>query len=350
MAELNYLEWLANETKTVWWHDSGDPKEVPLGRQRGASGVTTNPVLAFAALSSNQGYWKDKLAGIESCLPAKERAEKLMSLVVRNAASMFETIHRQSGRKWGYVCAQVNPALCADKEAMLAMAGRFSSWAPNISVKLPATAAGMETLEECTARGICVTSTVSFAVSQVVAAAERYERGRLRAEKAGIKPAPCFAVIMIGRVDDYLREVFLDNHAGIEEADIKVAGLAIVKRAYEIFRQKGYKAQLLIAALRGAHHMEGLCGGEVVMSIHPSIQKVLLAPDVSRRMGIAEPVPKEALRRLHVVPEFRKAYETDGMWEKDFITFGLTQKTLSQFSAGGWSLLETMQFPVYSAP
>jgi len=343
MSAANYLEWLSAETPTVWWHDSGDPKELAQARAWGACGVTTNPVLASAALRGNLDFWREKLGQIDPSLPAAERAERLMSAVVRNAAAAFEAVHRESGRRWGYVCAQVNPAICWQPEAMLAMAVRFSSWAPNISVKLPATAAGMAVLEECAARGICVTSTVSFTVAQVVAAAEAYQRGRLRAERAGIAPAPCYAVIMIGRVDDYLREVVQDNRLAISEADIQFAGLAVTKRAYELFRERNYQAQLLIAALRGVHHMEGVCGGQLVMSIHPGVQKLLLAPGVPRTMGIAAAVPKEAVARLQAVPEFRKAFEVDGLQEKEFIAFGLTQKTMSQFSAGGWSLLESFK-------
>jgi len=343
MANANYLEWLSAETPTSWWHDSGDPKELAQAKAWGACGVTTNPVLASAALRGNQDYWRDKLGGIDSALPAAERAERLMSMVVRNAAAAFEPVYRETDRQRGYVCAQVNPAICGQREAMLAMAARFSSWAPNISVKLPATAAGIAVLEECAARGICVTSTVSFTVAQVVAAAAAYQRGRLRAEQAGIAPAPCFAVIMIGRVDDYLHEVVTDNRLEVSEVDIKLAGLAITKRAYELFRQRKYRAQLLIAALRGVHHMEGLCGAELVMSIHPSIQKLLLVPGVPRTPGITAAVPQDSVKRLQAVPEFRKAFEVDGLQEKEFIAFGLTQKTLSQFSAGGWSLLESLK-------
>jgi transaldolase len=340
MAQMNYLEWLAGETPTAWWHDSADPKELAQGKAWGACGVTTNPVLASTALKSGRDHWRDKLSGIDLALPAAERAELLMKLVVKNAAAAFEPVYQGSNRRRGYVCAQVNPALCSQAEPMLAMAARFSSWAPNISVKLPATAAGMWVLEECAARGICVTSTVSFTVCQVLAAAEAHRRGSQRAERAGTSPAPCFAVIMIGRVDDYLREIAADNRLQIGEADIKQAGLAITKRAYELFRQRGYQAQLLVAALRGIHHMEALCGGELVMSIHPGIQKLLLDPGVARSAGISTAVPKDAVKRLETIPEFRKAFEPDGLQESQFISFGLTQKTLSQFSAGGWSVLE----------
>jgi transaldolase len=96
----------------------------------------------------------------------------------------------------------------------------------------------------------------------------------------------------------------------------------------------------LVAALRGPYHMTGVCGADVVMSIHPKIQRQLVSTDVSRKQDIATPVPRDTLRRLQTIPEFIKAYEPDGMHEQDFITFGVTQKTLSQFSAAGWALLE----------
>jgi transaldolase len=342
MSEMNYLQWLSRETATRWWHDSGDPAELEQGRAWDAVGVTTNPVLTVRALNDNRDHWGTALKEAHRSASPREKAERLMSAVVRNAAQMFEPVYRATDGEFGYVCAQLDPALAAQREAMTAMAKRFAAWAPNVSVKFPATTAGLDALEECIAEGICATSTVSFTVPQVIAAAERHRRGVQRAERAGVKPGPCFAVIMIGRIDDYLREVALDRRADIAEADLTSAGLAIAKRAYQVFRQNSYAAKLLIAALRGPHHMLGICGAKVVMSIHPKIQALLLAPDMPRTKGIDEPVPKNTIKRLQTIPEFIKAYEPDVMHEQDFITFGVTQKTLSQFRAGGWSLLETM--------
>ena len=343
MLERNYLEWLSSETKTVWWHDSGDPEELKQGKAWGAKGVTTNPVLAYRAVNSNKEYWSGKIGSICDGMDPKEKAEHLTHSVVSYATSMFEPIFRETDGASGYVCGQIDPSLSADREAMVEMAKRFSSWAPNVSVKFPATAAGLDALEECAAQGICTTSTASFTVAQVVAAAERYRRGLLRAERTGVKPAPCFAVIMIGRIDDYIRDVVRDRQAAVNESDIQQAGLTIVKRAYNIFKEKKYEAKLLIAALRGAHHMEGLCGADVIMSIHPKIQKLLLASNMPRKESIDKPVAMSTIKRLQTIPEFIKAYEPEGMHEQDFITFGVTQKTLSQFSAGGWSLLEAME-------
>ena len=45
------------------------------------------------------------------------------------------------------------------------------------------------------------------------------------------------------------------------------------------------------------------------------------------------------LEELKRIPEFIKAYEPEGMKPEDFITCGVTQKTLSQFTEAGWNEL-----------
>ena len=151
----------------------------------------------------------------------------------------------------------------------MAMARRYHAWAPNIAVKLPAVAAGLDVLEDCVAEGITTAATVSFTVPQAVAIAERCRAGRQRALKNGVKPGECFAVIMIGRLDDYLREVAADNRAPVSESDIRQSGLAATKRAYRIYQERGYEAVLLVAALRGDYHLTELAGADLVMSIAP---------------------------------------------------------------------------------
>jgi transaldolase len=333
----SYLQWLASQTATAWWHDSADPEELAFGKEHGAVGVTTNPVLAARALQSRPQFWADTLRDPE------DGVEGLLRGVVLSAARMFADIYQRTQGAHGYVCSQVNPGKASEREEMMAMAGRFHSWAENVSVKLPATLAGLDVLEECASRGICVTSTVSFTVPQVVAAAERYRTGLRRAQAAGITPAPCFAVIMIGRLDDYLRDVIRDGNSGVDPADVVKAGLAVVKRAYRIFRQRGYEARLLIAAMRGAYHVVELSGGELVLSIHPKIQALLLEQGVPREAFIERPIEEAAIERLCELPEFQRAYQPEGMRPEEFITFGATQRTLSQFGETGWSALEKLQ-------
>jgi transaldolase len=338
-----YLEWVVEQTPTAWWHDSADPGELDLGLGRGAIGVTSNPVLAAAAMRKNRDRWRAEIGRVLArALPPEQHAEALMEIAVVKAAEKLRPAFRASSARSGFVCAQVNPARAGDRDCMYSMATRFHAWAPNIAVKLPATAAGLDVLEACVASGITVTATVSFTVPQVIAVAERHRAGSRRARENGIEPGRCFAVIMIGRLDDYLREIAHDAQAPAGEADICQAGLAVTKRAYRIYRERAYEAVLLVAALRGAYHMTELAGADLLMSIHPTYQEILVSQEYPRVTRIDCAVPLDVIERLQQIPDFVRAYEPAGMPPSDFAAFGLTQRTLSQFTEIGWKPLETL--------
>jgi transaldolase len=344
MAQTSYLQWAIENTKMAWWHDSAELAELDRGIQRGAVGATTNPFLSNLALSQHKDEWSGQIEAVLSQAPAPEqKAESLMQIAIAHAAARLESQYEESAGRMGYVCAQVNPARAADRESMLAMARRFHTWAPNIAVKLPATAAGLDVLEDCTAEGITATLTISYTVPQVIAIAERHRLGIQRARRNGVEPGKCFAVIMIGRLDDYLRDVAHDSRADVSESDIRQAGLAVSKRAYSIYQERGYEAVLLVAALRGTYHMTELAGADIIMSIAPPYQEMLLSDELVCEERIDRHVPKDVIERLMGLPEFVKAYEPQGMAPEDFITYGVTQKTLSQFHEGGWKLLEDFQ-------
>ena len=341
MANNTYLDWVVRETKTSWWHDSAEAAELALGLERGAVGVTTNPYLSNIAIRKDRELWASEIDAVFARnLPAEQRAEALMRVAVTKTAEKlmphFEATQGQSG----FVCGQVNPLRAGDRDCMLPMARRFHGWSPNIAVKLPATAAGLDVLEECVAEGITTTATVSFTVPQAVQIAERHMAGIARAKAKGIEPGKCFAVIMIGRLDDFLREVAHDNQAQVSESDITQAGLAATKRAYEIYRSRGYQAVLLVAALRGANHLTELAGADLIMSIAPAFQDVFVNKDFPREERIGVPIAPDVIARLEQMPEFVRSYEPDGMKPEEFIGFGATQRTLSQFCEVGWKLIE----------
>lgn len=340
----DYLRWLVDNTQTVWWNDSIEPSELARGMQHGAVGATSNPFLSYVALTQNRQAW---LKEIESVLNAKlkpeAQAEALMRIAIVHAAEALHPEYERSAHQMGYVCAQVNPAYAGDREVMLSMARRFTQWAPNVTVKLPATSAGLDVLEDCVAEGIPCTLTISYTVAQVLAVGERYRRGMERAQAQGVEAAPCFAVIMIGRLDDYLRDVAHDSQADVSEADIQQAGLAVTKRALAICSERAYENQLIVAALRGTYHMAELAGADVIMSIAVPYQDMLMAPDIAQEERIDVPVPKDVIKRLSQLPEFVRAYEPEGMKPGEFISFGVTQKTLTQFHESGWKLLENFE-------
>ena len=336
-----YLNWVIENTRTKWWHDSAEDAELETGLKRGCVGVTTNPLLSAAAMNKNRSAWGKSLDDVlAQKLPSEAKAEAIMRIAVTRAAAKLMPEFERSKGESGFVCAQVNPLRAGDRECMSTMARRLHAWSPNIAVKLPATSAGLDVLEDCVADGITVTATVSFTVPQVLRIAERHRAGSERAKAKGIEAGKCFSVIMIGRLDDYLREVAHDNQTGISESDIRQAGLAVTKRAYQIYKEQEYTAVLLVAALRGDYHLTELTGADVVMSIHPSYQEAFVTQDLPREARIDVPVPGSTIDRLREMPEFVRAYEPDGMSPAEFVSYGATQRTLSQFCEMGWKLME----------
>jgi hypothetical protein len=67
---------------------------------------------------------------------------------------------------------------------------------------------------------------------------------------------------------------------------------------------------------------------------------MLLEPGVPQEMRIERPIAPAVIDRLCRVPEFVRSFEPDGMSPSDFIAFGATQRTLSQFIQVGWAMLE----------
>lgn len=336
-----YFEWLDRATPTRWWHDSGNPDEIALAIKRGARGVTTNPVLTYRTFQMQPAFWDAEVEKIPKDLDDEPHAEALLKLVACYAANCVRDIYESSGGDDGYALGQLNPGRAGDYEGMLAQARRIHSWSPNVAVKIPSTRSGIEVIEQIAGEGIPICATLNVSVAQAVSVAEAYERGRKAALEKGIKPAPCFAVQQVGRIDDYLRDVASDMKLGLPEKVITMAGIAIAKRSYKIFEERGYHARIMPAGLRGHYHLAELAGANVTFSITTRVQDMVLAADPPREARIDKPVDPEILKQLMQIPEFVRAYEPDGLTAPEYITFGVMQKLLSQFMETGWKPLET---------
>lgn len=338
---MNYLEWINTCTPTRWWHDSGNPDEIELALKRGATGVTTNPVLTYRSFQSQPEFWEPKVLALGDDFEPEERAEALLKLVATYAADKVRPIYEATDGADGYALGQLNPGRAGDAEGMLAQGRRVHSWAPNIAVKLPATASGVEVIEHLAEEGIPICATINVSVAQAIAVAEAYERGSKKAEAAGVKPPLCIVVQQVGRLDDYLRDVAQDMKLGLPEEVITMAGLAVAKRTYSIFEERGYHAIIMPAGLRGAYHLTEMAGGKLLYTINTRVQDMILEADPPQEERIHNPIPQDVLDQLMRIPEFVRAYEPDGMKPAEFITYGVTQKLLSQFMETGWAPLET---------
>ena len=330
-----YLKWLSEKTPTVYWNDSAIPEEVENVMKYGATGVTTNPVIVTSTLSSEPDFWKPYVT--ESGLTGEELAIFRTRGVAKYLAEKFAPLRKNGLAGEGYVCAQVDPTRTFDKDYMVAAAAEIQSWASNIVVKLPATKAGIEAYEECVARGINVAGTLGFTVPQVIALGEAQMRGAKRAREQGIEPGLAIAVMMVGRLDDYLRDCAKDNGLSIAESDIRQAGIACMKRAYKIFSDKGYETYLMPAGLRTPEQVTELAGAKMIFSVAPKIGTLLEGKEQVERIDI--PVAEDVIDRLSVMKEFCRAYQPDGLTADEFIAYGVVNRTTTFFIENGWNRL-----------
>ena len=340
MNANKYLQWLSGETQSDWWHDSAIIEELEDAMANGAVGSTTNPLLIKLSLFAKPDVWRPMLKDIPASLTPTAKAEEIARIITTHLAGKLLPIFEKTNGEKGFICAQVNPTKAGDAAFMLDMARRLVKWSPNICVKLPVTAAGLEVLEECVAEGMSVCATASFTVPQVLAIGERHMKGLERAARNGVKPGKCFAVVMVGRLDDYIRDVAHDRKSDVSESDIIQAGTAAIKRAYTLFNERGYKAILMPAGMRGHYHLSALAGAAMSMSVAPKIAGMALEIAQPWVKHIQEPVAADVIDRLMTIPEFVRSYEPDGMKPEDFITYGLVQRTMSQFVEAGWLPLE----------
>jgi transaldolase len=337
----NFLQWMTTNTQTKYWHDSANLSELAIGIKNGAIGVTTNPFLVGQTIS-NKADWAEKLDVIDKNLIGDEKVEAIMKVVLMEIAGRLP---EQGNDKVVHgVCAQTNPSHPGKADFMLEQAERYAKWSPQITIKLPATRAGIKVAEICVSKGYNVAVTVSFTVPQVLAVGEALQRGFEEARENGIVPGTGIAVLMVGRLDDYLRDVMHDTTNDASEEDIIWAGTACVKRAYQIFNEKKYETYLMPAGCRGAYHITELAGANIICSISPSIYRMLgnvLETEFAEKIN--NPVNSIIIKRLQTMPEFIKAYEPDGMNIEEFISFGSTNRTLTQFVEVGWKKISSYE-------
>ena len=73
--------------------------------------------------------------------------------------------------------------------------------------------------------------------------------------------------IMVGRLDDWMKVVVERDDIAVEPDAPNWAGIAAFKRAYGIFRERGYRSRLLAAAYRHRLHWTELVGGDVMLTL-----------------------------------------------------------------------------------
>ena len=334
---LGPLHEMACTTPTDYWNDSCSVQELTYAIERGAVGATSNPTIVLEVFKKEQAEWKPRLLQMIQDNPSASEDtlawQLFEAIACRGAELLYPVFEREGGLK-GRLSIQTDPRNYRDPQALVAQALHFHALAPNLQVKLPATQAGIQAIEEATYRGVNINATVSFTVPQSLAVGAAVERGLKRREAEGLSVDQMRPVctLMEGRLDDWLGVLMKRDGVMVDPGVVHWAGIAAVKRAAGLFAERGYRTRMLSAAYRHLLHWTELVGGDLIQTIPYAWQVLYNGSGRPVEDHFHTPVQPKIIAGLWAAfPDFRRAYEPDGLTIEEFDRFGPTVRTLRAF-------------------
>ena len=165
-------------------------------------------------------------------------AWELNDELVRSAQDVFLPVWKETGGNDGYVSFELDP-LVEDDAAGLDNAGRVERYAElanqwsarhrNRMIKVPATRAGLDSLEPIAAMGVTINVTLMFTERQYRVARDAIWRGAQRREN-GLRDFKSVYSIFVSRVD-----VYTEKH--VPELSGAARGMAGILNAKRIWRE-----------------------------------------------------------------------------------------------------------------
>lgn len=197
------------QSGTKLWLDSIDPDLVQENFDFGATGATSNPIIIADLIKSGR-FDDDISAGLQKGQTDDEIAWAVTDRLVNDAQSVFRTIWQSTSGNDGYVSFEVDPLLEDPDEniphkqrvdSYIELAKKWSAGHVNRMIKVPATDAGLDALEEIAAHGIPLNVTLIFTDDQYVRARDAVWRGaQRRGDLANFKSVYS---IFVSRIDVY---------------------------------------------------------------------------------------------------------------------------------------------------
>ena len=163
---------------------SGELKKLVQG---GISGLTSNPAIFQKAIAGSTDYDEALERLVDEGKTVNEIYEALALDDIQRAADILRPVYEQTGGADGYVSLEVNPNLAHDTNGTIAEARRLFAalGRPNVMIKVPATPAGIPTIETLIGEGINVNVTLIFSLTHYEVVAEAYLAGLEKYAAAG---------------------------------------------------------------------------------------------------------------------------------------------------------------------
>lgn len=339
-----YFHRVTEQSPTRFWINNPTLEQVDLALENGAVGCTNNPsytqkMLDHPEYGSSTSEVLDKV--LRDVEDDRAAAVEFQARMVRRVAEKFMPLYESSGGQHGYVSIQGDPFADDVPADIVRQAVDNRKLGPNICCKIPATEPGLDAIEELVALGTPMNATEIFAVDQVVALAETYEKA---ARKAQVFPMMYLSHIA-GIYDDFLRGYVSDHAIQISPDVLSQAGLAVARKVYRMMTERAYKCVFVGGGARGLHHFTEMVGGAVNITINwVGTADRLLEQDPLVVYRLFNPVPDKVIDELkEKLPDFARGYDEGGLSVEEFEDFGPVQLFKSSFTKSWKRVLEIIQ-------
>jgi transaldolase len=300
-------------TGTKVWSDSVEPEIIRRDVPRGVSGATSNPIIIADIIKA--GGLDDRIGELlERGLDDSAIAWKLNDELVSDAQQVFIAVWERTKGDDGYVSFELDP-LIEDPERNMPLDERIERYVElgkkyaadqqNRMIKVPATEAGLGSLEELAANGITLNVTLCFSERQYIAARDAIWRGVQR-HKGGLSRFKSVYSIFVSRVDVYTEKHVPD----LTRPAQGLVGIVNAKRMWRLnqdfWRDKGLQLhQEIVFASTGKklpwqsedYYVENLAGSDIQTN-PPATNEFIETSDKQYRRTIDELPPKEVLDEI----------------------------------------------------
>ncbi len=220
---------------TKLWLDSIDPDLVRENHKFGATGATSNPVIVSDLIKTGR-FDADLDRLISAGSNDEEIAWEMTDQLVRDAQAVFLPVWEKTGGNDGFVSFELDPLLEDPElgpphdervERYVELGKDWSTGHKNRMIKVPATPAGLDALEELVAAGVTLNVTLIFTPRQYRKAREAVWRGAQRRDN--IEHFKSVYSIFVSRVDVYTAEHCSD----LSSAAQGLVGIVNAKRLWK---------------------------------------------------------------------------------------------------------------------
>ncbi len=172
---------------------------------RGVRGITSNPSIFQKAIADSDDYDEQFGQLLAAGSSVEDAYWTMVTDDISEALSVLAPVHADGGID-GYVSVEVDPGLARDTDGTIASARELHQRidAPNLFVKIPATAEGVPAIEQMISEGRSINVTLIFSVDRYAEVMEAYLTGLERFAAAGnddLSAVRSVASFFISRVD-----------------------------------------------------------------------------------------------------------------------------------------------------